>query len=99
MGVSLGLVWNKGLGSRRTSVALLVFGVQLALNVLWSVVFFGAQSLIYGLGIIVVLWFAIAFTIVLFYRVSRIAGLLLVPYICWVTVATILNYYLWTLNT
>lgn len=98
MGVSLGLVWNKGLGSRRARAGLLVFGVQLALNVLWSVVFFGAESLIYGFGIIVVLWIAIVFTIVLFYRISKAAGLLLVPYICWVTVATILNYYLWILN-
>lgn len=94
----MGLVWNKGLGSRRARAGLLVFGVQLALNVLWSVVFFGAESLIYGFGIIVVLWIAIVFTIVLFYRISKAAGLLLVPYICWVTVATILNYYLWILN-
>jgi benzodiazapine receptor len=99
MGVSLGLVWNKGVGDRRARVGMMVFGVQLVLNVLWSVVFFGAESLIYGWGIIVVLWFAIAFTIVLFYRVNKVAGLLLVPYICWVTVATILNYYLWILNT
>ena len=99
MGVSLGLVWNKGMGDRRVRVGLLVFGVQLALNVLWSVVFFGAESLVYGLGVIFVLWVVIAFTMVLFYRVSGVAGLLLVPYICWVTVATILNYYLWILNT
>jgi tryptophan-rich sensory protein len=98
MGISLGLVWNLRTAKKGTDRALLVFAVQLVLNVLWSVVFFGAQSLIYGLAIIIVLWFVIAVTIVLFYRISRVAGLLLVPYICWVTIATLLNYYLWMLN-
>lgn len=98
MGISLGLVWDVRTAKKGTDRALLVFGVQLVLNVLWSVVFFGEQSLIYGLAIIIVLWVAIAVTIVLFYRSSRVAGLLLVPYICWVTIATLLNYYLWMLN-
>jgi tryptophan-rich sensory protein len=98
MGIALGLVWDKGLGSKEVRTALVVFVVQLALNVLWSIVFFGAQSLFYGLLIIIVLWVAIAVTIVVFYRISKRAGLLLVPYICWVTIATTLNLYVWLLN-
>jgi tryptophan-rich sensory protein len=98
MGIALGLVWDKGLTNKGVRTAVAVFCVQLTLNVLWSIVFFGTQSLFYGLVIIIVLWVVIAVTIVVFYRVSNRTGLLLVPYICWVTIATALNYYVWLLN-
>jgi tryptophan-rich sensory protein len=72
--------------------------VQLALNVLWSMLFFGLRSPLYGLIGIIPLWIAIAATIVSFYRVSKPAGLILIPYIAWVSIATALNYYVWILN-
>lgn len=75
-----------------------VFGVQLVLNALWSVLFFGLRSPILGLVEIAALWIMIAATIVLFYRVSRAAALLLIPYIAWVTIAAALNGFIWSLN-
>lgn len=98
MGVSLYLVWSRGADTRSVKTALSVFGIQLALNALWSVLFFGLRSPLLGLVEIAALWIAIAATIVLFYRVSRTAGLLLIPYIAWVTIAAALNGFIWTLN-
>lgn len=74
------------------------FGVQLALNALWSALFFGLQAPLVALVEIVLLWGAIAVTIGAFARVSRVASVLLVPYIAWVTVALYLNAGLWWLN-
>jgi tryptophan-rich sensory protein len=75
-----------------------VFSIQLFLNFLWSVLFFGLRSPFYGLVEIVVLWMVILVNIWLFYRISRTAGLLLVPYILWVSFAIVLNYTIWILN-
>jgi len=98
MGVSLYLVWSRGADTRSVKTALSVFGIQLVLNALWSVLFFGLRSPLLGLIEIAALWIAIAVTIVLFYRVSRTAGLLLIPYIAWVTIAAALNGFIWNLN-
>ncbi len=98
MGVSLYLVWSRGVDDRSVRAALSVFGIQLVLNALWSVLFFGLRSPLLGLIEIAALWIAIVATIVLFYRVSRAAGLLLVPYIAWVTIAAVLNGLIWSLN-
>jgi tryptophan-rich sensory protein len=75
-----------------------MFCVQLALNALWSVLFFGLHSALYGLICIAALWVAILATMVAFYGVSKKAVVLLLPYILWVTVAMALNYYVWLLN-
>jgi len=98
MGISLYLVWNKMPKNKDAKKSLMVFGSQLALNVLWSVLFFGLRSPFYGLVEIIFLWLAIALTILKFYRISKNAGFLLVPYILWVTFATFLNYSVWILN-
>ncbi|MDW7732635.1 MAG: TspO/MBR family protein [Methanolobus sp.] len=98
MGLALYLVWIKGWENTDVQTAISVFGLQLFLNFLWSVLFFGMQSPIMGLIEIVFLWVAILATIVLFYRVSKTAGLLLLPYIAWVTFAAYLNYYIFMLN-
>ena len=78
--------------------ALRWFAVQLALNVGWSVVFFGLRMP--GLAVIeiVSLWLAIAATLMTSWRVSRPAGILLVPYLLWVSFATVLNFAIWRLN-
>ncbi|WP_406657963.1 TspO/MBR family protein [Methanolobus sp. ZRKC2] len=98
MGLALYIVWEKGWEYREVKVAMGVFGLQLFLNFLWSVLFFGLQSPFLGLMGIVILWLVILVTIVLFYRISRAAGLLLLPYILWVSFATLLNYYIYILN-
>jgi len=74
----------------RTS-ALVLFFIQLALNALWSPVFFGAERPLPALIIIVLLWIAVAATMRANFRVHRVAGLLFVPYLAWITFATYLN--------
>jgi len=91
MGVAAFLVWHKGLRSSQPRRALMVFAVQLTLNVFWSLAFFGLKSPLVGLILIITLWLAILVTIVYFLKVSRTAGLLLIPYIIWVSIATALN--------
>ncbi|MEO0080064.1 MAG: TspO/MBR family protein [candidate division WOR-3 bacterium] len=98
MGVAAFLVWRAGFSAAAVRLALALFLVQLVLNVLWSFLFFGLRSPLAGLVEIVILWLAIAATLVLFFRVSTVAGLLLIPYIGWVTFAAILNAALLALN-
>ena len=98
MGVAAYLVWRQGIGADGVRVALAFFVIQLALNGLWSILFFGMHSPGWALGEIVVLWVAIAATIWLFWRVVPAAGALLLPYWAWVSFATILNASLWWLN-
>ncbi len=95
MGATLYLLWGK---RPQSGQALAAFAVQLALNVAWSVVFFGAHQLFYGFLVIAALWLAILATTAFSYRVSRSAAALLIPYIAWVTIASALNYYVWVLN-
>ncbi|MBN2250633.1 MAG: tryptophan-rich sensory protein [Candidatus Altiarchaeota archaeon] len=98
MGVSAYLVWKKGLGSRGVKTALLAFVIQLALNAAWSFIFFGMRNPFLAFVEIIALWVSIAATILLFYRISRPASYLLVPYIVWVSFAAYLNYAIWQLN-
>jgi translocator protein len=94
MGVAAWLVWK----ARDSGVALGIFAVQLALNMMWSLLFFGLKSPGAGLVCIVLLWAAIAATIVAFRRKSGVAALLLLPYLAWVSFATALNTAIVTLN-
>jgi len=98
MGVAAFLVWRKGLENKQVRIALIVFLVQLILNALWSIAFFGLQCPLCGLTIISVLWLAILATTILFYRVSRVASVLLWPYLLWVSFASVLNGSIWLLN-
>lgn len=98
MGIAAFLVWRKGIRDRQVRIALAIFVVQLVLNVLWSVVFFGLHSLLGGVILIVILWAAILLSIITFFRASKVAGGLLIPYILWVSFATVLNFSLWSLN-
>jgi translocator protein len=98
MGLALYFVWREGLYRRDVRFAILIFGVQLVLNLLWSIVFFSYHSLIGSLFLIMLLWLAILANIIAFYVISRIAGLLLVPYIVWVSIASYLNYTVYVLN-
>lgn len=97
MGISLYIVWKE---KDKTNVtpAVLVFSAQLVLNAIWSIIFFGLQSPFFAFLIIIFLWILIAGTIYFFYRISKTAAYLLVPYMIWVSFAAILNYYIWILN-
>ena len=98
MGIAFFLVWRKGLKQYHVKKALIIFGIQLALNIAWSAAFFGIKSPLAGLIIIVVLWIAIFITIRYFYNVSLTAARLLIPYILWVSFAAILNLSVFILN-
>lgn len=98
MGTAVFLVWRKGLHSPGVKTALGIFLLQLALNSLWSIVFFGGRSITGGLAVIALLWLAIAWTIKRFLAVSKPAAALLLPYIAWVSFAFILNASLAILN-
>ncbi|MDQ0511295.1 TspO/MBR family protein [Ancylobacter amanitiformis] len=91
MAVALWRLWQLHAPSpeRRTAIALWI--VQLALNAVWSPVFFGMEAIGAGLAIILALWLAIAATIWAAARIDRIAAWLLVPYLVWVSYATVLN--------
>jgi len=98
MGIAAGLVWNRGIGDNRVKFALTIFVIQLILNGLWSFLFFGWHSLHVAFIEIVILWVFILFTIIKFYALSKPAGLLLVPYLLWVSFASVLNFSFWWLN-
>lgn len=98
MGIALYLVWQEGIDKKPVRQAVYVFGFQLALNVLWSLLFFGLQSPLLGFIEIVVLWIAILWTIIRFHGVSKPAAYLLIPYIAWVTFASALNLSVLLLN-
>lgn len=98
MGIASFLIWKKGLERRDVKVALGIFLGQLLLNTLWSIIFFGAQSPKYAFIEIIFLWLAILTTIITFFRISKPAAWLLLPYIMWVSFAGFLNYSIWMLN-
>jgi benzodiazapine receptor len=77
MGIALFLVWHEGLERHDVKIAISVFGVQLFLNILWSVIFFGFQSILGGLIVIIILWVAILANIILFFRIFKASGILL----------------------
>ncbi len=91
MAVAAWLIWRKGLAEPNVKDALSIFIVQLVLNILWSVSFFGIRMPIFGFLVIIGLWFAILITIIRFFRLDNIAGWLMVPYILWVSFAAYLN--------
>lgn len=98
IGISLFLVWTKKADSDIKRSALYIFFAQLFLNAIWSPIFFGLQSPFTALIIIALLWVTIIININIFYKVSKTAALLLVPYLLWVSFATVLNFALWQLN-
>lgn len=97
MGVSAWLIW-KDSEFKKANLELGWFAFHLVLNVLWSVIFFGLKSPGWAAIEIVFLWISIAVSILLFFRRSKLAAILLVPYLAWVTFAMFLNYAIWSLN-
>ena len=97
MGVSLWLLWQAK-DSERKRAALVVFWAQLAVNVLWSVVFFGLENPGLGVAVILVLFFLIITLIDHAWKVNRWASVIMIPYAAWVAFASVLNYTVWQLN-
>lgn len=97
MGVAAWLVW-RGKGFRAARALLILFLAQLAINALWSWLFFGWHLGALAFADIVLLWLLIVTTLVLFWRVRPLAGVLLVPYLLWVSFASALCYSVWQLN-
>lgn len=98
MGISLYLIYTRDTKDIAKSKGLKVFLIQLALNSLWSIAFFGLKSPLTALGIILVLWVLILLTIKYFMKINKAAGWLLIPYLAWVSFATILNSSIVVLN-
>ena len=98
MAVSVFIVWRKGLAAEGVLPAFVLFWIQLAVNVIWSIIFFGMKSKGGGVITIIALWLLIAATMAASFQVSAWAGGLLVPYLVWVTIASYLNIGVWRLN-
>ncbi len=98
MAVAAWLVWRRA-PYHIAAVALALFALQLVLNTVWSALFFGMRSPGLAFGEILVLWGAILATTLLFWRVQPLAGALFVPYLLWVSFASLLNYSIWQLNS
>ncbi len=98
MAVAMWLVWKTDPTWARIKPAAILFGSQLLLNVAWSFLFFGARSPGLALIDIIALWLAIVATIYAFSKHSKWAAWLLIPYLAWVSFASVLNFTIWRLN-
>lgn len=98
MGAAFFLIWREGFWKRNVRTAVYFFFIQLILNILWSVIFFGLQSPFFAFIEIIVLWTLILITIVKFYPISEKAAYLMMPYLLWVSFATFLNFAVLLLN-
>jgi len=97
MGVSMFLIWNTPKTALRQK-ALTVFGVQLFFNFWWSILFFSFHTIFLSVVDILFMWFLIIYMITLFKKIKPVAAYLQIPYLLWVTFATVLNISIWYLN-
>ena len=98
MGIAAGLVWTSNTDEKTVQKALGLFAIQFGLNALWSYLFFGLHNPLLALIEIIVLLLLIFDTFTEFKKIDKIAGMLLLPYLAWVSFATILNASIWWLN-
>ena len=98
MGIALFLIWRKGLKREEARFAFFFFLVHLLINSAWSILFFGMQNPLIALLDITFLWLMILVLIIQFWKISKPAAYLLIPYFAWVSFASILNFSLWWLN-
>jgi tryptophan-rich sensory protein len=98
MGIALYLVVESKAKQEDKNRAYLIFGIQLILNLLWSIIFFTMHRLLSASAEIIILWIAIILNILSFWKVSKTASLLLIPYLLWVTFASYLTIAVWVLN-
>jgi tryptophan-rich sensory protein len=98
MGIALYLVWKSEPASSVKNTAIGLFAFQLLLNFCWSFIFFKLQQPGWAFAEIILMWVMILLTILWFGKISATAAWLMVPYICWVSFASVLNYSIWRLN-
>ncbi len=98
MGASLALIVEQWGEKKKIQGALVIFGIQLLLNLGWSASFFGMHAPLLALAVIALLWLAIVVTIVQFRAISPLAAYLLIPYLLWVSFASYLNFVICQLN-
>jgi len=98
MGIAFFLIWKSGADKNIKQTAMALFVVQLTINFFWSFIFFKLQQPGWAFAEIIVMWVMILLTIIWFGKISKAAAWLLVPYICWVSFASVLNYSIWKLN-
>ncbi len=91
MGVSLYLIWKQGWQKKKVKTALVFFILQLVFNFAWSPIFFGLRAPVLGLIVIAMMWICIVLTMIKFYPLSRLAFYILIPYLLWVSFASLLN--------
>jgi benzodiazapine receptor len=91
------LIWQQR-SLRSVRPALVLFGIQLSLNLLWSGLFFGMRNPMLAFFEIILLWVAILLTTIAFWRLRPKAGMLLLPYLAWVGFAALLNFSIWRMN-
>ena len=97
MGVAFALIWNQQDTAVRTQ-AMLLFGIQITLNFFWSLIFFRWQSPVWALVEILVMLVFIVLTVLAFQKLNKTAAYLMLPYLCWVSFASFLNFTIWKLN-
>lgn len=98
MGVSAYRIWRLGVRRKEIKSVINLFLIHLVVNALWSLVFFGLKNISLALFIIVLLWILIYILIKRFSKIDPLSSYLLVPYLGWVSFATLLNFALWVLN-
>ena len=98
MGISLWLIWKSATPVFQKNNAIILFSLQLFFNFWWSIIFFKFQSPVFALVDIIIMLILIMLTIISFSKISKTAAWLLLPYLAWVSFATILNYTIWVLN-
>jgi tryptophan-rich sensory protein len=98
MGVAFYLVWKSPAPVKQKRMAMTLWIIQLVFNFFWSFIFFKKHQIDWALAEILILWFFILLTILYFGRISKVAAWLMVPYISWVTFASLLTYTIHELN-
>lgn len=96
MGIAFYWVWSSG--DKKSLAAMWLFGIHLFFNAIWSIIFFGLKLPGWALADIVILWILIIWVMIRFYRISKKAGLIMIPYLLWVSFASILNFSIWWLE-
>jgi len=98
MGISIYLVWQRVKENKNNKKVMFIFWIHLFLNTIWSIIFFGFQNVGLAFINIVVIWFFIVLLMILFWKIDRRATYLLIPYLLWVSFASILNLSILLLN-
>lgn len=97
IGISFYIAWSKGF-SMPKRLPVIIYFLNLILNLLWSLLFFGLKTPLIAFIEIIVLWIIIIVNIIIFYRISKASGILMIPYLLWVSFASVLNYFIYHLN-